>query len=237
LLRTAIANKDVMAAKPVPLCQAERRQSISSRLGISTLARIHSGTCRLRQSVGSRALRTTLAIVLVFGAPSHSLAAVATATPAAPAVINLSVVNVERVAKLLRSLYPRARITCDPSSNAIVVVASADDVNGMRTVASGIDVKGPRATTIDTVQLHNAASRDVLPRLAHLFPAAHFLSVPNQTLVVSASATDVPQIKAVIAAIDAPVASAPPKPVYPSEVLHVTQTGAKRVATALSEAA
>jgi len=154
--------------------------------------------------------------------------------PYAPAVINFSVINAERAAKLLRSLYPQARITCDPASNAIVVVASADDVNGMRTVASGIDIKGPRATTIDTVQLHNAATRDALERLPRLFPSAHFLSAPNQTIVVSASATDIPQIKAVVAAMDAPVASATPKPVYPSQVLHVTQTGAKRIATALS---
>ncbi|HET9095875.1 MAG TPA: secretin N-terminal domain-containing protein, partial [Candidatus Baltobacteraceae bacterium] len=65
------------------------------------------------------------------------------APPAQAAVINLSVISAARAAATLRALFPRARIRVDAHANAVVVVASPDDVQQMRTVIQGIDVRNP----------------------------------------------------------------------------------------------
>lgn len=70
-------------------------------------------------------------------------------TPNTPVVISFQVIPASRGAAILRSIYPNARITVDPHANAVIVVASGYDEQGMRTIASGIDVKNPTDTAVD----------------------------------------------------------------------------------------
>ena len=76
-----------------------------------------------------------------------------TPTPNPPVVINFNIIPAARAAAILRSIYPYARITVDSHANAVIVVASGYEEEGMRTIASGIDVKNPTDTTVDTYQL------------------------------------------------------------------------------------
>jgi hypothetical protein len=58
-----------------------------------------------------------------------------------PRSISFQLISASRGAVILRSIYPNARITVDSHANAVVVVASGYNEQGMRTIASGIDVK------------------------------------------------------------------------------------------------
>ena len=62
-------------------------------------------------------------------------------------------IRASRGVAILRNIYPNADVTVDPHANAVIVVASGYDEQGMRTIASGIDTKNPTATTVDTSQL------------------------------------------------------------------------------------
>lgn len=76
-----------------------------------------------------------------------------TPTPNPPVVITFQIIPAARGAAVLRSIYPNARITIDAHANAVIVVASGYDEQGMRTIASGIDTKNPTSTAVNTYQL------------------------------------------------------------------------------------
>jgi hypothetical protein len=86
-------------------------------------------------------------------------------TPYPPAVINFALVGAAKAAAILHGIYPDAWIRVDGSANAVIVVASPDEVDGMRTVATGIDVRNPTAAIIDNVQLHTISNGDAIRRL------------------------------------------------------------------------
>jgi hypothetical protein len=94
-------------------------------------------------------------------------------TPNPPVVINFSIISASRGAAIMRSIYPDARITIDGHANAAIVVASGYDEQGMRTIASGIDVKNPTDTAVDTYQLKIISPDTVTARLGGVFPSAH----------------------------------------------------------------
>src|SRR5580700_10819216 len=94
------------------------------------------------------------AIFLAIFPPAAALGrARATPTPSPspnpPVVIAFQIISAERGAEILRSVYPHARITVDTHANAIIVVASGYDEQGMHTIASGIDTKNPTETAVD----------------------------------------------------------------------------------------
>jgi type II secretory pathway component GspD/PulD (secretin) len=158
-------------------------------------------------------------------------------TPYPPAVINLALISPDRAAQILRGIYPRALIRVDASANALVVVASPDDVNGMRTIATGIDVKNPTAAVVDTVQLHVTSDRDAVNRLRSLFGRSRFTSAPNRTVIIVATPADMLEIKSVLAAMDQAPSTPSPRPVYPAEAVRVTQRSASDVARAAARGA
>ena len=158
----------------------------------------------------------------------------ARATPAAPAVIPLSVIDAQRAASVLRELYPHARLWVDRGANAVIVVAPADVVSAMRSVVSGIDVKGPESQATDAVQLHAVSPADAISKLRALFPHARLTSGPNRTLIVSASQADLAQIHAVLATLDTPLST--PAPTYPpAQAVTVTQGDARRIARVVAK--
>lgn len=158
-------------------------------------------------------------------------------TPNPPVVISFQIISAERGAAILRSVYPNAHITVDSHANAVIVVASGYDEQGMRTIASGIDVKNPTATTVDTYQLKVLKPQTAAERLSGVFPQARVLVAPNKTIIIMASPADMAQIKAIVTAIDTAPPTPSPKPRYPAEAVRVTQRNVKQVARAVANEA
>ena len=150
------------------------------------------------------------------------------------AVFNLVTISAQHAADVLRKLYPHDRITVDPRSNAVIAVGSSQDVAAMRQVITGIDVKNPAQTTIDTVQLHVLSSADAIARIGPLFPHARFRNAPNRTIIIQAPPADIAQIKALVSTLDTPAAPPSPRPQYLAEPVRVTQRGTRDVARAVA---
>ncbi|HTU81279.1 MAG TPA: secretin N-terminal domain-containing protein [Candidatus Acidoferrales bacterium] len=157
-----------------------------------------------------------------------------TPTPDPPIVISLQIISASRAAEILHTVYPDAHIAVDSHANALIVVAPGYQETGMRTIASGIDVKNPTDTVVDTVQLRVISPETAVRRLAAVYPSARILAAPNRNVIVIASPADVAQIKAIIQAIDTAPPTPAPKPRYPAEAVRVTQRSARQVARAVA---
>ncbi len=184
-----------------------------------------------------RLFTSVLILAFVFAVvPLHGTAARPGAFPAPartanpPAVINLTIVSADRAAQIVRGIYPHAVIRVDRTANALIVMASPDEIAGMRTIVAGIDMKNPTQATVDTIQVHNVKLQDAVSRIAPLFPHAHLSAAPNRTLIIQAPPQDLAQIKAVVTAIDTPLASPSPRPVYPAEAVRIVQNSPKLIA-------
>jgi type II secretory pathway component GspD/PulD (secretin) len=167
------------------------------------------------------------------GYPSRVLSARAPAPTAA--VIDVTTIDADRAARVLHALYPHTRISVDRASNAIIVIASADAVNAMRAIVSGIDIKNPGSPITDAEQLHSASPKDVIAKMRVLFPRARFVSAPNRTVVISASQNDLAQIRAVMTTLDTPLTTPAPTPA-PAIAVGVTQRSAREIARAVAAA-
>ena len=151
-----------------------------------------------------------------------------------PTVIGVSIIDAARAASLLHSIYPNASVRVDRHANALIVAAPADQLTAMRTIVTGIDVKSPIQTTVDTIQLRSSQPADVISRIHSLFPHARFIVAPNRTIVIASNPNDLGQIKSVVSAIDTPPATPTPKPRYPAEAVRITQSDPHTVASAVS---
>ena len=149
-----------------------------------------------------------------------------------PAVLAVSVVSVHRAASQLRALFPEASIREDAHSNALLVLAPPADVQAMRTVLQGIDVKNPTEPTTEALLVRTVDARALLTQLRASFPAAHVSAVGQRQLLVTAAPQDLVQIKAAVAALDAPVATPAPAALA-SDAVRVVQRRPGDVARAL----
>jgi type II secretory pathway component GspD/PulD (secretin) len=155
-----------------------------------------------------------------------------TATPIAPSVINVTIISAHRAATVLHQLYPRDQISVDASANAVIVVASPNDVQGMRTVIQGIDIKNPESMTVDSIQVKIANPKDVVGKLSPLYPSDRIVVGPNKTILIAATPQDMAQIKGIIGSIDAPTATPTPTS-EPAEAVKVLQARPEDVARAV----
>ncbi|HTD34519.1 MAG TPA: secretin N-terminal domain-containing protein [Candidatus Elarobacter sp.] len=192
----------------------------------------------MRPSARSRSLRlVAVAALVALGAsgvpPSARAAPRAPAPSPVPAVLQVQIIGAQRAAEVLRGLFPRDRIGVDRAANALVVVAPPDDVAAMRGVLQGIDVRGPLRATSDAVQLHTADPAAVANRIRRLYRGARIEPAPNRTLLIEATPADLAQIKALIAAIDAPPATPSPA-AAPVEAVRVTKASPRDVARAVA---
>ena len=188
---------------------------------------------RIRRSLVFATIAAYFCGVVAFGVNAPSIASVrpvATASPNVPIVINFSVISASRAANLLRNIYPGARISVDPHANAVIVVASAFEEQGMRTIASGIDVKNPTDSVADAYQLKIVSPQTIAARLAGVFPGARFVAAPNRTIVILASPADMQQIKAIMASVDTAPPTPTPRPHYPGVAVRVYQGNVREVA-------
>jgi type II secretory pathway component GspD/PulD (secretin) len=138
------------------------------------------------------------------------------------------------VARVLHGLYPGATIRIDSAANAIIVIASPEELSGMRSIVAGIDVRGPASSTAEAISVNNLDARLLRIRLAQIFRRARFGETTRNSIVVTASAIDMAQIKAVIATIDAPTPAPTRKPAYPTQALRIVQADPRTLARAVA---
>ena len=147
-------------------------------------------------------------IIVVTHAELRTSRPAAPPTPVfAPTVLNVSVISADRAAAILRHLYPRAQITVDHPANAVIAVAPAEDLQSMRVVLQGIDIKNPTTATVEAVQVHLANPNEVVGKLRPLYPTARIAVGPNRSILIAATPQDLMQIKSIIASVDTPTAS------------------------------
>ena len=151
-------------------------------------------------------------------------------TVAPPAVISLSIIKASQAASIIRAVFPDAQVRIDEPANAVIVAATPDEMNSVRSVITGVDVKDPTSTTVDTDQVQHVRPDEVATRLRDLFPDARFSVAPNRTLIISAKPNDLTEIKSVISTIDTPPPTPSPRPEYPAEAVRVTDANPRAVA-------
>jgi len=125
------------------------------------------------------------------------------------------------------------RITADVASNSIIVLGTPDQVQAMRTVIQGIDVKNPTQATLEVVPLRTLKPRSIIARLHGLYPNARISQASASSVFVKAVPLDMMQIKSLIGTLDTPTATASPSG-PPAEALRVTQTSPRAAARAIA---
>ena len=162
-----------------------------------------------------------------------ALGAGAASAGMAPSVLPVTVVPVQRAAAQVRALFPQASVREDARSNALLVVAPPADVQAMRTVLQGIDVRSPTAPVTEALGTHTVRADAIVAQLHGSFPAARIAVVGPRQLLITALPSDLAQIRAALTALDAPTATPPPVAVG-SDAVRVTQRRPADVARALS---
>jgi type II secretory pathway component GspD/PulD (secretin) len=150
-----------------------------------------------------------------------------------PTVLPLTVIPSKRAAAILRPLFPQASIREDANANALVVIAPPSDVQAMRSVLQGTDVRNPTLPTTEAIPLRTVRAGVLIGQLHGAFPAAKFAVAGERQLLVTAIPADMAQIKATVNGLDTPMMTPPPVAAS-SEAVHVTQRAPREVARALA---
>ncbi|GAC1310253.1 MAG: hypothetical protein NVSMB21_17870 [Vulcanimicrobiaceae bacterium] len=175
----------------------------------------------------SCAVATGLATLASGVAPPAAYAA------ATPTVMHVATIPPDVAARLLRGLFPHDRITVDREASALVVVAPAADTAAIERVLVGIDVRGPGQATVEAIALHASTPAIVAAKLGRVYPHARFLEAPNDTLVVRATASELAEIKPIVAAIDTP-AQRPSRLFAGSDTMRVVRGNPRQIARAVA---
>jgi type II secretory pathway component GspD/PulD (secretin) len=250
-LTAALAIAPAVAAEPQPRVTLHA-QNEPVRAVLTRLARQSGANISVSEGVGGYVTlelhRVTLAqalraILEPLGAGYHLRQGVydieaATGAPrsfaaTAPTVIPLAVVTAKRAAAIVRPLFPQASLREDLRANALIVLASPADVQAMRAVLQGIDVRDPALATTEAMQLHLGRGSFIADQLRKAFPKAKFASAGEKQLLVTANPTDMAQIKAAINALDAPSVTPPPT-LGSAEAVAVSRRAPREVARALA---
>jgi type II secretory pathway component GspD/PulD (secretin) len=147
------------------------------------------------------------------------------------AVLDLTVIPAERAARTLQSLFPHDRVRVDSHANAVIVAAAPDDIQQMRSVIQGIDVRDPQSASNEVIQLHVLKPASVITRLRSLYPAAHIAATSPESLLVRAVPHDMGEIKALISSLDVAPPSAPSS--VPADAVRINSAKPRDVARAL----
>jgi type II secretory pathway component GspD/PulD (secretin) len=150
-----------------------------------------------------------------------------------PVVIPLALVTAKRAAATVKPLFPQASVREDNRANALIVVAEPADVQAIRAVVQGIDVRDPSIATTEALPLRTVRSNAVAAQLAKAFPKAKFTAAGARQLLVTAAPTEMAQIKAAVSALDSPMMT--PAPVAIStEAIAVSRRAPHDVARSLA---
>jgi type II secretory pathway component GspD/PulD (secretin) len=124
-------------------------------------------------------------------------------------------------------------VSTDPATNAIVLAGSPGDIAGARGIIQSLDVRDASKPTTEAVVLRSQSATVVADRLRSLFPGAKITIVSRTTMLVSAVGSDLTQIKALVANIDA-ATPAPSTPPVSSDAVKVMQRRPQDVARAVN---
>jgi type II secretory pathway component GspD/PulD (secretin) len=168
------------------------------------------------------ALLAVASLTALVPAGAAGTRALPTPTPSpVPAVIQVQVMPVARAVATVRELFPRVQVHADANANAIVVIGSPDDVQTVRTVIAGLDVRNPTQPTVEVIALHTIKPDALVQRVAPLFPSASLTVASKNSVLLRARPLDATQVKALIASLDAPPLASPPPTPDPVEAVDV----------------
>ena len=170
-------------------------------------------------------------VIVVEQAARASAADPAIAAPT-PLVVPLTFVAPDRAAALLRSLFPEITVRIDRASNAVIVVASQNDATPIRSVLQALDVRNPKAQTVEAIMLRNLDADKIAGRLRSLYPNTEFTVASKQSLLVRATPPDLAQIRSLVSTLDAPptfgTQAGPPGSTEAVKVLQAPPAGVAR---------
>jgi type II secretory pathway component GspD/PulD (secretin) len=129
---------------------------------------------------------------------------------AAPIVLQLAVIRAEQAASSIRAMFPDASVRADLTSNTIIVSASGNDLQAIRSIVGGLDVADPTRPTVESIPLRSISPVDAKARIASLFRNATITVGSKTSLLVRATPSDLAQVKAIIGSLDATVATPMP---------------------------
>lgn len=150
-----------------------------------------------------------------------------------PTVIPLTLVAAKRAAAMVRPLFPQASVREDDRANALIVVAEPTDLQAIRAVVQGIDVRDPSVAATEALPLRTMRASALAAQLGRAFPKARFAVAGDKQLLVTAPPNEMVQIKAAVAALDAPTMTPPPAAVS-TEAIPVSRRAPRDVARALA---
>ncbi len=182
--------------------------------------------------VGAAASCGVLLLALIAVPPSRA----AQPRPESQAVVfALHAISASRAAAVLHGLYPHARIRVDGSANAVVVVADARDLDAMRTVVAGIDVRDPRAARATVVPLDRGNAAVVAEQLRRIFPHAAISAAGKWKVLLRAAPHALHEVEAVLDGLERVEATPAPAPVAAAAV-RVLAANPRNVALAVERA-
>lgn len=138
--------------------------------------------------------------------------------------------HLNQAAAIVHQLFPHVSVGTNPAANALVVVGPPGDVEQIRTVIQGLDVRNPNQPTLEVVQLHTIKPDALMHKVAPLFPNASITVASKNSVLLKAKPLDGTQIKALISSLDVAPAVSPSPPPDPVDTIDIKQ--AKPVAVA-----
>jgi general secretion pathway protein D len=158
-----------------------------------------------------------------------------TTHPAAggPVVIPLSLVTAKRAAAMVRPLFPQASLREDAHGNALIVLATPTDVQAIRGVLQGLDVRDSSLATTEALPIGVVRAGPLAAQLQKAFPNAKFGLAGDKQLLVTARPVEMAQIKAAVNALDARFATPPPAALA-AEAVPVSRRAPRDIARSLA---
>ena len=149
------------------------------------------------------------------------------------AVVPLTIVPAARAAKVLHLLFPRLTVSDAGAGNALILAGSESDIASARTVVQGLDVRDATKPVTEALTVRTQPAGAVAAQLRKIYPGAKISAVSRTTMLVSANAVDLAQIKSAVAGIDASVPQPTAAPVA-SDAVKVLQRRPADVARGVS---
>ena len=141
-------------------------------------------------------------VALTYFICSVKTAVIANVEADSTTVMTVSQISAQHAMRILKNAFPKAHFQLDSTSNAIIVKASTQDIDMIRSVVAGIDVRSPLAANVTILRLMNSNPKKIAALLSPLFSTAQIAAGPNNTLLVRAQAADLTQIQTLISSLD-----------------------------------
>ena len=177
------------------------------------------------------------AVVLLSFSMSSSLPALAAqrAHASQAVVFPLHEITASRAAAVLHGVFPHAQIRVDAAANAVIAVGSLHDLDAMRAILTGIDVRDPRAVQASVIALQSARAAALAPQLQRAFPQAQIAVAGRSKLLVRASPRELSELQEVVRGLDT-VRATPPPTAIPAVAVRVLSANPRSVAIAVEQA-